>query len=304
MKNNNSKLEILDKVAKLFLDDLLFYCFWGLIVFSLIHIPYRMISYKDILKYQEYREQSNINLNDISEISITGATSEETKMILSALEEIKYPITYKNYTIIVERKNKIPYNGSNSFDFVGLYHPTNNIIYITKDYLESLKNPYYLKSQPLSTVLAHEIAHSIDYNFLVEEDRNEIKEIRNYPMEDWRPLDCPWEYDPSEDFAEMFVYMTTDTYNNSKTGYKLPDSQQQEEIMEIINDKTLPGQEYFFKANNTTNFDNLIKLIFLTAWQVISHKLTVLVVIFIITMNLFINIFKDYNRQKIINNKP
>lgn len=217
------RVDLLDKTSILFLGDVLFYIFWLLLIFSFLNFSTFITDQMLVSKEKEIKPLDYVyyDVNGVEDIHIIGGDKQENDDIKRALQDIYYPVDYDGLEIYIVDEVPIASLGDQKTEkYVGQYTPGTNKIHIDK---EVIRNDKYMPGT-LANTLAHEIGHFLDSQYLIEEDRENIRDLRAYPPGlSWYSEEYPWEIRPSEDFAETFAFITVPEYPLPiQTVYKKP----------------------------------------------------------------------------------
>jgi len=171
---------------------------------------------------------------------IDGATDAERTAILGALSSIHYPLDYASIRISVV--DNIPEGIKQTLgegSFVGQYNPKESRIYLKRELLaQSISG----NSAGLSSALAHEIGHQLDFFYLRQEDRARIMSIRGFTGLKWQSAEQEWSRQPNEDFSESFaLYSTGATSGRIFEGDRRPSDEQLRKMMGILGSRALVG---------------------------------------------------------------
>lgn len=126
-------------------------------------------------------------------ISVEGLP-EERVVVREALNDLVWPVRSVGLRVVVCAEEDLPPQTAATYD------PNEHVIRISE---RIVADPV---GQGLSHVLAHEIGHAVDGDYLDESERAEFSGIRGHdPLQSWDGSGVAWEDSPREDFAEVYA---------------------------------------------------------------------------------------------------
>ena len=128
-------------------------------------------------------------------ISVEGLP-EERAAVQKALDDLVWPVRSVGLKVVVCADEDLPPDAAATYD------PNERVIRIAERIVAAPVG------QGLSHVLAHEIGHAVDDDFLDESERAEFSEIRGHDAgQSWDGAGVAWEDSPREDFAEVYAVL-------------------------------------------------------------------------------------------------
>lgn len=128
-------------------------------------------------------------------VSVEGLP-EERAAVRTALDDLDWPVRSVGLKVVVCADEDLPPDAAATYD------PNERVIRISERVVAA---PV---AQGLSHVLAHEIGHAVDGDYLDESERAEFSEIRGHDArQSWDGSGVAWEDSPREDFAEVYAVL-------------------------------------------------------------------------------------------------
>ncbi len=134
------------------------------------------------------------NPSSAAQVKVDGAPQEQAA-VHQALEELVWPVDPSAFSVKVVPKQQLPPND------MGMYVYPQSIIYIDAEVVDDPVR------QSLPHVLAHELGHMVDAQYLTDDARAQFLRIRGFaPSSDWTGgPGAAWATQPQEDFAEVYA---------------------------------------------------------------------------------------------------
>jgi hypothetical protein len=128
-------------------------------------------------------------------VRISG-TPQEQAAIRKALDELVWPVDPAAFSVKVVPPKSLPPND------MGMYVYPQSVILIDSLVVNDPER------QNLTHVMAHEVGHMVDLQYLDDQTRSEFMHIRGFSeTADWTGAGTAWETQPQEDFAEVYAAM-------------------------------------------------------------------------------------------------
>jgi hypothetical protein len=129
-----------------------------------------------------------------AQVKVDG-TPQEQAAIRKALNELMWPVDPSAFTVKVVPKQQLPPND------MGMYVYPESVIYIDAEVVDDPVR------ESLPHVLAHELGHMVDVQYLTDDARAQFMSVRGFaPSSDWTGgPGAAWATQPQEDFAEVYA---------------------------------------------------------------------------------------------------
>ncbi|PKQ16691.1 MAG: hypothetical protein CVT67_02675 [Actinobacteria bacterium HGW-Actinobacteria-7] len=127
-------------------------------------------------------------------ISIEGSAADR-RVVRRALDELVWPVRSPKPRIVITPAQQMPTNAAGTYAF------PDNVIRISEDVM---RDPV---GEGLPHILAHEIGHQLDAQYLDEPGRAEFMTLRGHDSLMWTGDGAAWGDIPMEDFAEVFAVL-------------------------------------------------------------------------------------------------